>query len=110
MTTTMLDQGVENENETENEDVDEVEDNYARSTRVHTNGNVGKHFKKPKRNSQLVATNATYAGTCSEPAAKKMTRILQCKGCSTMKYPILHTFVVQNFISSRKQKNYKSFF
>lgn len=36
-------------------------DNYARSTRVHTNGNVGKHFKKPKRNSQLVATNATYA-------------------------------------------------
>jgi len=64
----------------------EVEDNYARSTRVHTNGNVGKHFKKSKRNSQLVATNATYAGTCPEPAAKKITRILQCKLCLTVIY------------------------
>lgn len=35
----------EDEDVDEGEDEDEVEDNYARSTRVHTNGNVGKHFK-----------------------------------------------------------------
>lgn len=79
-------------------------DNYARSTRVHTNGNVGKHFKKPKRNSQLVATNATYVSRkreeererevrdLSEPALKKLTRKpLQLQGrevCAASRYPL----------------------